>query len=84
MIPTGIIMESNATGEMPCCPDEAPRSDCAKGCPLMALCAATGILFFAPMPGLNVTMTPARAFIPGSVAELRGLAQRPPPRPPKA
>ncbi|MET0366888.1 MAG: hypothetical protein ABW058_01880 [Methylobacterium sp.] len=29
-------------GDMPCCPKaEAPKPDCAKGCPLMALCLAS-------------------------------------------
>ena len=32
--------------DMPCCPDKAPAPDCAKDCPLMALCMAGGVVDF--------------------------------------
>jgi hypothetical protein len=81
---TGTVMNGQAMAEMPCCPDEAPKSDCAKDCPLMALCTATGIQFFAAAPALNLPTMHSVQFRPDRAAELRGLAERPPPKPPKA
>lgn len=38
----GAMMSDMDMGDMPCCPKaEAPKPDCAKGCPLMALCLAS-------------------------------------------
>jgi hypothetical protein len=81
---TGMAMNGQAMGEMPCCPDEAPKSDCAKDCPLMALCAATGIQFLTTTPALNLPTMHSARFRPNRAAELHGLAERPPPKPPKA
>jgi hypothetical protein len=72
-----------AMGEMPCCPDETPKSDCAKDCPLMALCAAS-IQFLPTAPELSIPVMPAHTLLGASTAERSGLAQRPPPKPPKA
>jgi hypothetical protein len=77
------MMNGQAMGEMPCCPDEAPKSDCAKDCPLMALCAATGLQFLTALPGLKVPTMQAATLAPDRSAELHGVAQRPPPKPPK-
>ena len=70
--------------DMPCCPDEAPKSDCMKDCPLLALCLAK---VFPASPGaampltfviLSERMQPLEAFARD------GLSQPPPARPPKA
>jgi hypothetical protein len=79
----GMTMDGQAMGEMPCCPDEAPKSDCAKDCPLMALCAAIGVQFLTAIPGLNVPMMHAATLTPERAAALHGVEQRPPPKPPK-
>ena len=40
-----VDMADMAMDDMPCCPHEkAARPDCAKGCPLMALCLRDGAL----------------------------------------
>jgi hypothetical protein len=80
---TGIMTDAPSMGEMPCCPDEAPKSDCAKDCPLMALCAAS-IQFLTTAPDLNIPVMLAHMLLGASTAELSGLTQRPPPKPPKA
>jgi hypothetical protein len=68
--------------DMPCCPDKAP--DCAKDCPLMALCMV-GTPQAAPhAPALFVPLTIASILIPSNEINLSGLTQDPPPRPPKA
>jgi hypothetical protein len=86
--PQATVMDDHAgvnaqvMGEMPCCP-EIPKSDCAKDCPLMALCAAIGVQFLTAVPGLNIPTIHAATLTPDHAAELHGLAQRPPPKPPK-
>jgi hypothetical protein len=80
----GMVMDHAAMGEMPCCPDEAPKSDCAKDCPLMALCASTGVQFPTTGPGLIIPATHSATLIPERAVELHGLIQRPPAKPPKA
>lgn len=80
----GMVMDQAAMGEMPCCPEEAPKSDCAKDCPLMALCAVTGVQFLTAAPALNIPLTQSATLMPDRAAALHSLAQRPPPRPPKA
>jgi hypothetical protein len=74
----GMAMADN----MPCCPDKTP--DCGKDCPLMALCMV-GVLQAAPHgPALFVPLTLASVILPSDDAGRSGLAQAPPPRPPKA
>lgn len=68
---------------MPCCPDKAPASDCAKGCPLMALCMAGSVLDF---PAAVTLVVPHRSVIVAFAendADRAGLTHGPPPRPPK-
>jgi len=69
--------------DMPCCSDEAPASDCAKDCPLMALCMV-GVMQSGPLAAaLFISLGLAGVVIPVNDADLSGLAQAPPPRPPK-
>lgn len=69
--------------DMPCCPDKAPASDCGKDCPLMALCMASATL--TTRVGVPVFVARLAGVVrPGDDADLGGLAQAPPPRPPKA
>jgi hypothetical protein len=70
--------------DMPCCPDTPVKSDCAKVCPFMAVCAglvfsgtASGAILAAPTDLLAV-------IAPRNDAKLNGLGGAPPPRPPKA
>ena len=72
------------TADMPCCPEKAPVPDCAKGCPLMAMCAAGSLQYMPTVSALVVPFTLASVVIPANGANLDGLTQRPPPRPPKA
>lgn len=68
---------------MPCCPDQAPASDCAKNCPLMAMCMSQ---FFQDGPmgtELLVPLAHASIVIPGNDPDLTGHLYGPPPRPPK-
>lgn len=69
---------------MPCCPDTPVKSDCAKICPFMAVCA--GLIFSGTASGASLTVpTDLLAVIaPRNDAKLNGLGQAPPPRPPKA
>jgi hypothetical protein len=69
-------------GEMPCCPDEAPKSDCAKDCPLMAICMTTAFQNVSSSAGLVAVFTLARAVFPVSTPQLEGLTSSPSPRPP--
>jgi hypothetical protein len=68
---------------MPCCPDTPFKSDCAKVCPFMAVCA--GFIFSdAAGATLTVPTTLLAVIAPRDDAERSGLGQAPPPRPPKA
>ena len=69
--------------DMPCCPDKAPAPDCAKGCPLMALCMAGSVLDF---PATVALVVPHRSVIVAFAEDdpdRAGLTHGPPPRPPK-
>jgi hypothetical protein len=68
--------------DMPCCPDSAPKSDCAKDCPLMALCGANTFQSAPHATGPVVSLARARTVVPGNDASLDGFAQAPLPRPP--
>lgn len=69
--------------EMPCCPDQAPGPDCAKDCPLMALCLVGTVLNLPAGAGLLVPVRLAGLVLPVSDADLASLGRGPPPRPPK-
>jgi hypothetical protein len=69
--------------DMPCCPDKAPVPDCAKDCPLMALCLAGTVLSLSSGAGLLVLVRLSSLVLPGNDADLAGLGYGPPPRPPK-
>ena len=68
--------------EMPCCPDGAPKPDCAKDCPLLSLCM--GKTFQSEVQGTGAPVSLVRARAVPNDAKLRGFAQAPPPRPPDA
>jgi hypothetical protein len=68
---------------MPCCPDEAPASDCGKHC-LMMMCAAS---LSPTLPGaawLPVPQAATTELIASGDSTLSGRSPTPPPRPPKA
>ena len=69
---------------MPCCPDMPAKPDCAKDCPLMAVCAGTG---FSTPTASAAPVIPAALVMVIALRDdprLSGLGQAPPPRPPKA
>ena len=76
--------DMNMSDAVPCCPDSPAKSDCAKVCPFMAICAG---LIFQGLAG-SATLTVPGALLaviaPRDDAKLSGLGQAPPPRPPKA
>ncbi len=69
-------------GAMPCCPDEAPAKNCAKTCPLMAMCVNQAL---PAELGFIVQMlrTQATKLVALDDAKLNSRADDPPPRPPK-
>jgi hypothetical protein len=67
--------------DMPCCPDKVP--DCAKDCPLMALCLAGTVLSLPSGAGLLVLVRLSSLVLPGNDADLASQGYGPPPRPPK-
>jgi hypothetical protein len=82
-MPASDITVSTMTGgAMPCCPDEAPGKNCAKTCPLMAMCANQALpaqLGFT----VQVLRTQATKLVALDDAPLNDRADDPPPRPPK-
>jgi hypothetical protein len=68
---------------MPCCPDQAPSSDCIKGCPLLAICMSS-LMQSPPVIGLSVPYRLAGLLAADSDARPEGLGQPPPGRPPKS
>ena len=69
---------------MPCCPDDTAKPDCAKDCPLMALCMAK-MFQNAPQATCPVISTArARIGVLANDASLNGFAPPPLPRPPDA
>ena len=82
-MPAATMKASMMTGgAMPCCPDEAPVKNCAKTCPLMAMCvnqalpAQTGFV-------IQAVETLATKLVALNDTPLNGRADNPPPRPPK-
>jgi len=69
--------------DMPCCPDKAPVSDCAKDCPLMALCTTGSVLNLPASAGLLMPLKLASLAFPANDTDLASLNHGPPPRPPK-
>jgi hypothetical protein len=68
---------------MPCCPDEAPVSDCGMNCAMM-MCAAS---LSPTLPGAAWLPVPKLApseLVDYEEAALSGRSPGPPPRPPKA
>ena len=71
--------------DMPCCPHEKPvMPDCAKACPLMALCLAKCFQNLPPVTALVlVPLVAAERMVPSDEAQWDSLPQAPPPRPPR-
>jgi hypothetical protein len=69
--------------DMPCCPDKAPAPDCAKGCPLMALCMAGSVLDFPATIALVVPHRSVSVAFAENDPDRAALTRGPPPRPPK-
>lgn len=69
-------------GDMPCCPEQAPVQDCAKDCPLMALCA-TQLMHASLGVAFDISMIVLSRPAPASDAPLAGLGNHPPPKPPR-
>lgn len=74
---------ADAMDQMPCCPGKPSLPDCAKDCPLMALCV-TAPLYFVSQTGLIIPLAIASIMLPGASPELASVADAPPRRPPKA
>jgi uncharacterized protein involved in copper resistance len=77
-------MDVASMDDMPCCPHEkAAKPDCAKGCPLMALCLATVASLLPAAVALPVPVA-TRASVawpaPASFASLHGPPLPEPPR----
>jgi hypothetical protein len=68
---------------MPCCPDEAPMSDCGKHC-LMIMCAGTVVPMLPTKAGLPLLQSHSEKIGAMGAITLCGLSQRPPPKPPRA
>jgi hypothetical protein len=69
--------------DMPCCPDKAPASGCAKDCPLLAICMSSCMQNLSGT-GLLIPHRLAGLVVPGNDASPEHLGQAPPGRPPKA
>jgi hypothetical protein len=81
-----VMSDASATpmaADMPCCPHEAPTRDCAKDCPLMALCMVGSILDFPATVALLVPHRFTTLALAGNEPDIAGLTYGPPPRPPK-
>lgn len=71
---------------MPCCPDDAPMTDCAKACAAMTACASKCSGGVATMPAPHGALWPDRldetaAYAP---AQRDRAAEQPAPRPPNS
>jgi hypothetical protein len=67
---------------MPCCPDEAPASDCGKHCTMM-MCAASLSPTLPTAAWVPLPKAAAAELTVDSEAVLSGRSPSPPPRPPK-
>jgi len=79
---TAAVSIVTVADDMPCCPDVPPASECAKHCPLMALCA-TQLLAGSTAVALVISMTLLPRPAPLSDAPLQGLGDHPPAKPPR-
>jgi hypothetical protein len=68
--------------DMPCCPTQAPVSNCGGDCLLMAVCVTQLLCNAVPGAGLVIPLGLLSVFIPGNDTDTAGLSQGPPPRPP--
>jgi hypothetical protein len=73
-----------AMADMPCCPDEKPAMpDCAKTCPLMAICLAKCFRDLSAGVAVSAPLAIAERIVPSDEAQWDSLSQAPPPRPPR-
>jgi len=82
---TATASEQNGLmADMPCCPDEAPaKGDCAKTCPLMAMCVTQ--FLHAPLAIVTpVSLSFASRLVPLNDRPLSGLDTLPGRKPPKS
>jgi hypothetical protein len=87
-LPAAVGMNMDATSDgisdpMPCCPDQAPASDCDKVCPLMALCSVATCQHVPSATALAIVFRLTGVAIPSNDMLVAGLAMGPPRRPPK-
>ena len=80
----GVAAVDMAMDDMPCCPHEkATKPDCAKGCPLMALCLAT-VASILPTAAVLPAPVGTRAAVawpaPSPFASVHGTPLPEPPR----
>jgi len=76
-------MSGGMSDPMPCCPDEAPASDCGKVCPLMALCSVASCQNLPSATALIVVFRLTGIAVPPNDMQVSSLATGPPRRPPK-
>lgn len=69
---------------MPCCPDIDKKTDCAKDCRCMAACIGKIFPIAQGRGPVSSLLGLASLIIPRDDAMPGGLAQAPPPRPPRA
>ncbi len=69
--------------DMPCCPDQAPKSDCTKDCPFLALCISGSVLNLPASAGLLLPLEAMQLVFPDNNADFASLNYDPPLRPPK-
>src|SRR4051812_43519316 len=70
------------TDDMPCCP-KPPMPDCAKACPLMAVCLAKCFQNVSIVGAVTAPLIVAERIVPPDEAQWDSLPQAPPPRPPR-
>ena len=80
--PATEVLHDAAMEDMLCCHDRAPSKDCAKTCPLMAMCA-TQFMHVAPFSAVQMNATLVARAAPASDVPLAGLDSSPRPKPPK-
>jgi hypothetical protein len=83
LAPPAAAAAAPIAADMPCCPEQAPTPDCAKSCPLMALCA-TQLIGGTTMVASKVSMIVVARLAPASDRPLAGLNIHPPPKPPRS
>lgn len=82
---TGVSSSSTLADDMPCCPPEKPGlPNCAKTCPLMAICLAKCVRGLPVLAILTVPAALAKRIAPAIETRRDGLSPGPLSRPPIA